>query len=151
MPINDQRISVLVVDDSPICVRLIKDAIEKAPSLQVVSTANTGEQAFALAYQQKPWVILIDLGMQIFTNPQAILYLRSRSPASTIIGLSLIEDNLPDRILRKFGLDAVVQKSLLNSELIPKILEQVSWIGIVQRDLHLHAILVENNLPGYNY
>ena len=146
---NDQKISVLIVDDSPICVRLIKEVIEKAASLQVVSTAQTGEQAFSLAYQQKPWVILIDLGMQLFANPQAILYLRSRSPASTIIGMSMLEDRLPDRILKKFGLDAVVPKSLMSSELIPKILEQVSWIGIVQRDAHMHSILVGYNFPGY--
>ena len=148
---NDQRISILLVDDSPMRLRITKEVIENAPSLNVTAIARTGEQAFSLAYQEKPWVILINLGMQLFTNPQAILYLRSRSPVSTIIGLSLNEDQLPDRILKKFGLDAVVPKSLLNSELIPKILEQVSWIGIVQRDPRLHSILVENDFPGASH
>ncbi len=129
---NDQKISILVVDDSPMCLRFIQEVVEKAPALHVTATAKTGDQAFSLAYREKPWVILIDLGMQIFANPQAILYLRSRSPASTIIGLSLLEDHLPDRVLKKFGLDAVVHKSHLSTELVPKILEQVSWIGVVR-------------------
>jgi DNA-binding NarL/FixJ family response regulator len=151
IPINDrQAISVLLVDDSPIFLHLTKELLERQRSLRVVASAFTGEEAFVKARRIKPWVIIIDLDMQIFTNPQAISYLRSRAPAATIIALTLLEDAIPARLLEKFGVDMVIKKSCIHLELVKAIQDQIEWIRIVQQDTYLNAVLVDNVLPYHN-
>jgi DNA-binding NarL/FixJ family response regulator len=123
--ISTQGISLLLVDDNPMFLHLLKELLERNSYMQIVGTAFTGEQAFAIARHKLPWVIIIDLEMQIFTNPHAISYLRSRSPASTIIALTLLEENLPSRSRDKFGVDAIIAKSRLFTDLTPVILQNM--------------------------
>jgi len=149
--INDrQAISVLLVDDSPTFLYLTKELLERQSSLAVVASAFTGEEAFVKARRTRPWVIVIDLDMQIFTNPQAISYLRSRAPAATIIALTLLEDAIPARLLEKFGVDVVIKKSCVHLELVQAIQDQVGWIRLVQQDPYLNTVLAENTLPHYD-
>lgn len=123
--ISTNAISLLLVDDNLMFLHLLKELLERNSYMQVVGTAHTGEQAFSIARLKLPWVIIIDLEMQIFRNPHAISYLRSRSPASTIIAMTLLEENLPARSRDKFGVDAIVAKSRLFTELTPVILENM--------------------------
>jgi DNA-binding NarL/FixJ family response regulator len=123
--ISTSAISLLLVDDNPMFLHLLKELLERNSYIQIVGTAFTGDEAFTIARLKQPWVILIDLEMQIFTNPHAISYLRGRSPASTIIAMTLLEDNLPSRSREKFGVDAIVSKSRLFTDLTPVILENM--------------------------
>jgi len=123
--ISKNAISILIVDDNPMFLHLLSQLLEREAFVHVVGTAFSGEQAFQMARQLLPWVVIIDLEMQIFTNPHAIAYLRSRSPASTIIALTLLEENLPYHLRDKFGVDAIIAKSRAFSELLPNILNNM--------------------------
>jgi DNA-binding NarL/FixJ family response regulator len=123
--ISTNAISLLLVDDNPMFLHLLKELLERTPYMQVVGTAFTGEEAFTTARLKLPWVIIIDLEMQIFHNPHAIAYLRSRSPASTIIALTLLEESIPSRSRDKFGVDTIVAKSRLFTDLTPVILQNM--------------------------
>jgi DNA-binding NarL/FixJ family response regulator len=123
--ISTKTISLLLVDDNPMFLHVLKELLERNSYMQVIGTAYTGEEAFTIARNRLPWVIVIDLEMQIFRNPHAITYLRSRSPASTIIAMTLLEENLPSRSRDKFGVDAIVAKSHLFTDLTPVILENM--------------------------
>lgn len=89
---------VLIVDDSPLCRELIKGALATDPDIEVVGTADNGEDAVAKALALKPAVITMDVAMPgvdgllatdriMGENPTPILVLtgdpRSQSPDLT--------------------------------------------------------------------
>ncbi len=123
--ISTSGISLLLVDDNPMFLQLLKQLLERTPYMHVAGIAFNGEEAFKIARRELPWVMIIDLEMQIFRNPHAISYLRSRSPASTIIALTLLEENIPPRSRDKFGVDAIVAKSRIFTDLTPVILDNM--------------------------
>ena len=50
-------IKVLLVDDSPIAITLLKRMLSTSPEIQVVGTARNGKEALELIPQLKPTVI----------------------------------------------------------------------------------------------
>lgn len=144
---NPSPISVLLIDDCILFLNLTQEILERNPLLKVVGRAFTGEDAFVEASRKTPWVIVLDLDMQIFSNPQAISYLRSRSPSATIIALTLLPNPDTERLMKKFGVDAVLPKSRVHTDLLPAILNQMDWIQMVQTDPRLHAWLREADTP----
>lgn len=54
---------VLVVEDSAVIRELIVHLLESDPALQVIATATNGEEAVAIAQQQQPDVITMDITM----------------------------------------------------------------------------------------
>lgn len=119
-------ISVLIVDDSPLFQRLIKELLERHPNLYIADAAISGEQAFSKARAIQPRVILLDLDMQIFTNPHAIAHLRAKSPASLIVAMTMLDRFDPQQIQNKFAVDAVLSKANLTVELAEAILEKAA-------------------------
>lgn len=120
-------ISVLIVDDSPLFQRLIRDLLERHPDIHVADAASSGEQAFTKARAIQPRVILLDLDMQLFTNPHAIAHLRAKSPASLIVAMTMLDHFDPQQIKNKFGVDAILAKAKLTAELTAVILENVVY------------------------
>lgn len=58
-----QKVKVLVVDDNRRIVSILKDAIEKEEELEVIGTADDGEDALQQIQAKKPDVVLLDLIM----------------------------------------------------------------------------------------
>lgn len=124
-----EKISVLVIDDSPIFQRLLCELLERQTGVCVVGTAGNGEKGFASARQLKPWVIVVDLDMQLFTNPYAIAHLRAKSPGSVIIGMTLLDHLILPQAQQKFGVDAILTKENIHIDLLPTIQKLCTFCG----------------------
>jgi two-component system chemotaxis response regulator CheB len=129
-----QRIRVLVVDDSVVIRRLVTQALEGDPLLEVVGAASNGSIALARAEQLRPDVITLDVempdmdGLQFLSNfrPQnrdvrVIMFstLTDRGAAATIEALSRGADDYVTKISNVGSLGQSLEA--LRSELIPKV------------------------------
>lgn len=59
----NKKISVLVVEDSPVAQLLLVHILNSDPALTVLGTANNGEEALAFLKRNKPDVIVMDIHM----------------------------------------------------------------------------------------
>ncbi|MBL8953878.1 MAG: chemotaxis-specific protein-glutamate methyltransferase CheB [Myxococcaceae bacterium] len=80
-----KKVSVLVVDDSPICRQLIIDALSKDPDLEIVGTAETGEQAIAKTATLKPNVITMDVDMPVMDGLTATERIMGENPTPILV------------------------------------------------------------------
>lgn len=60
-----KRIRVLLVDDSPLAIEIIRRMLATAPEIEVVHAASHGREALALVPQLKPDVVCTDLHMPV--------------------------------------------------------------------------------------
>jgi len=56
-------IRVVIVDDSPVIVELLTFALGDDPDLQIVGTAQDGEEAIRVVAEKKPDIVLMDINM----------------------------------------------------------------------------------------
>lgn len=82
------RRRVLLVDDNERDRHLLKVLLEEHEGIEVVGEASNGEEAQALAEQQQPDVILMDIRLPRTTGVEATRQINRRLPQVTIIGVS---------------------------------------------------------------
>lgn len=98
------RLRVLVVDDSPLMRRLIKDILASDPALEVVAEAPDGQTALRLIHELRPDVVTLDVEMPGLSGLQVLGYVMSETPTPVII-LTGLRD--PDLAMRALSLGAV--------------------------------------------
>jgi two-component system chemotaxis response regulator CheB len=81
-------ITVLVVDDSPLMMRMVSDLLNSAPNMRVVGTARDGMDAVEKTEKLRPNVVTMDLEM-----PKAAIDLRA---VDRVVPLP----NIVDEVLR---------------------------------------------------
>lgn len=86
------QISVLVVDDSNVFRRVLREIFEKNSNIQMVGEAVNGIQALELLLKLKPDVIIMDLEMPIMDGLTALQHLMIHTPIPTIIFSSLTKE-----------------------------------------------------------
>lgn len=82
---NAGRIKVLIVDDSTVQRKLLRDALGAEPDIEVVSQAVNGRLAMPRVRHLKPDVILLDQEMPEMTGLETLAAIRKESPDSTVI------------------------------------------------------------------
>lgn len=80
-----QKVSVLVVDDSPLCRQLIIDALQKDPELNVVGTAANGQEAFEKVVALRPNVVTMDVDMPVLDGLSATERIMGEYPTPILV------------------------------------------------------------------
>ena len=80
-----RKVSVLVVDDSPICRQLIIDALSQDPDLEIAGVAHTGEEAVRKTAQLKPHVITMDVEMPVMDGLTAVERIMGETPTPILV------------------------------------------------------------------
>ena len=116
-------ISVLLVDDNPIFLRILTRFLEERSRLEVivVGSADGGEKALAKAPLLKPQVILVDLAIPDIHGLELIPRLRVLLPDATIIALTLMDPGSYREAVMAAGADDFVSKATLETDLLPAI------------------------------
>ncbi|MGH7444380.1 MAG: response regulator, partial [Longimicrobiales bacterium] len=97
---------VLVVDDSPLMRRMIRDILEATLRWEVVGEAGTGFEAIRLLHQEKPDVITLDLEMPDLGGVETLGYIMSELPRPVVI-VSSHAERMADPALRALEYGAV--------------------------------------------
>ncbi len=114
-------ISVLLIDDNPTFLRIVQRFLQGADEINVVGTAEGGEEALAMIHRLKPDVVLTDLAMPRVSGMEAILRMRAAWPKMGIIALTLLDTTSYRQAALTAGADDFVAKDALNTDLLPTI------------------------------
>ncbi|PKF62926.1 chemotaxis response regulator protein-glutamate methylesterase [Psychromonas sp. psych-6C06] len=106
-------IKVLVVDDSSFFRRRVSEIINKSPALEVIATANNGQEAIDMVAKYKPDVVTMDIEMPVMDgitavkkimaiNPLPILMFSSLTHQGASATLDALEAGASDFLPKKF-------------------------------------------------
>lgn len=106
-------VHVLVVDDSPLMRRMVREILESEPGFKIVGEAENGREAIRRAKQLKPHLVILDLGMPVMNGLDAAPALKRALPGVRVILFTLYRDPEVEETARSVGIDAVVSKEAL--------------------------------------
>src|SRR5918993_561533 len=95
--------------------------------LEVVGASPTGEAAAAIVGETKPDVVITQLDMQLKEAEEILGAIRSASPGSKIVVLTLFDNLRYMQAVAGMGIDAILHKSSSAEEL-------VDTLGILSRE-----------------
>lgn len=89
---SNDRIRVLVVDDSAFMRRVLKEMIESDQSIKVIGTARDGDEGVEMALSLNPDVVTMDIEMPNVNGLEAIGAIMERRPTPIIVVSSLTNE-----------------------------------------------------------
>ena len=110
--------TILVVDDEPKIVQLLRDYLERAGFR--VLTASNGKTALALAHSEKPDMIILDLGLPEMDGLDVTRTLRKASNVP-ILMLTARSDETDKLIGLELGADDYITKPFSPRELVARV------------------------------
>lgn len=102
--------SVLIVDDHRIFREGVRNLLHQSNEFEVVGEAAKADQAVALATELQPDVVVLDLMLEDSDGLSAITPIRSHSPHSKIVVLSMNDDGAVVSHALKLGVQGFVLK-----------------------------------------
>lgn len=82
-------IKVLVVDDSSFFRRRVGEIINDSPALEVIATANNGQEAIDMVAKHKPDVVTMDVEMPVMDGITAVKKIMASTPVPILMFSSL--------------------------------------------------------------
>jgi two-component system invasion response regulator UvrY len=111
-------IRVLLVDDHELVRTGVKSILERAPDIEVVAEASTGEEAIELQKTSSPDVVLMDVSMPGIGGIEATRRLLVANPGISVIALTALDDDpFPSR-LNEVGAKGFLTKGCPAQEMI---------------------------------
>ncbi len=86
------KIKVLVVDDTAFMRKVIPQVLESDPDVQVVGTAENGQEGLEMIQAMGPDVVTLDIAMPVMNGLTAIKHIMIKSPAPIVVLSSLVSD-----------------------------------------------------------
>ncbi|MBC3797703.1 protein-glutamate methylesterase/protein-glutamine glutaminase [Acetobacterium tundrae] len=86
------KIKILIVDDSALMRRVLKEIIMSDPSLDVVGTARDGNDAIEKVHELKPDVITMDINMPVMDGLTAMQYILNDYPQIAVLMVSSLTE-----------------------------------------------------------
>jgi DNA-binding NarL/FixJ family response regulator len=111
---------VLLVDDNAVVRSFVRRLFESQSGFEVSGEAENGREALDKAEKLKPELIILDLIMPVMSGLDAAPLLKQLLPDTLIILFTQQDGSEVVRLAEAAGIDAVVSKSKVASELILK-------------------------------
>ena len=105
------------------------------PDMQLIAEAATGREAVQLHRQLNPDVTLMDLQMPDMSGLDAIIAIKSETPAARIIVLTTYSGDVLAQRALKAGAQAYVLKSLVRTEILNTIRVVYAGERLIQADV----------------
>lgn len=102
-----KKVSVMVVDDSPLCRQLIVDALGQDPDIEVVAQAENGQQAFDRAAALHPQVITMDVDMPVLDGLSATERIMAEHPTPILVLTADPRNQAPELTHRALAVGAL--------------------------------------------
>jgi DNA-binding NarL/FixJ family response regulator len=137
---ENDRLSILVVDDHPLVRDAIKGHLEKQPDFKVVGEAADGEEAVKIAEELKPDVIIMDICMPGIDGLEATKRIKASNPNIYILVLSMYDNS--EQVLRILdaGASGYLTKSIFGDEISKAVRSIISGESILPEKI-LHSVL----------
>ncbi len=138
------KIKVLIVDDSALVRRLLRDIMIDDPELDVIGTASNGIEAIRMVTELDPDVVTMDIHMPEMDGLTALEYIMKKSPRPVVMLSALAQKGAIPTIkaLELGAVDFIAKPSHFPSavkevreEVLEKVKMAASSRGFVQRGL----------------
>jgi DNA-binding NarL/FixJ family response regulator len=114
-------IRVHLADDHTMFREGIASLLTSRGGIEVVGQTSTGEEALALIERTKPDVVIMQLDMQLKVAKEVLSNIRSASPNSRVVILTMFDNLHYLKALSKLGVSAYLHKSSPSRELLATI------------------------------
>jgi DNA-binding NarL/FixJ family response regulator len=111
-------IRVLLADDHPVVRAGLASVLSEQRDFQLVGEAGDGERAVALACEQRPDVVLMDLRMPRMDGLTAIMHITRELPNVRILALSTYDGDADIRRALEAGARGYLLKDMLPTQLV---------------------------------
>lgn len=100
-------IRVLLVEDSPIALAILKRILSSSPEIEIVGTARTGKEALSLIPQVQPQVICTDLHMPEMDGLELTRKVMSTFPKPILVISASVEDQGSENVFKLLKAGAI--------------------------------------------
>ncbi|HLB65163.1 MAG TPA: response regulator transcription factor [Anaerolineales bacterium] len=114
-------IRLLLVDDHQVVRSGLRMLLESAGDVEIVGEAGTAKEALALVTEVKPDVVIMDIGLPDMTGIEAAREIRARRPETSIVALTIHEDQEYFFKMLEAGATGYVPKRAAPEELLTAI------------------------------
>jgi DNA-binding NarL/FixJ family response regulator len=118
---DDSPVSVLIADDSGLFAAALRAVLSGEEGIEVVGSARDGEEAYQLAEELRPHVVLMDISMPVLDGFAATERIRSRLPDVCVLMLTGSAAEADVRRAHEVGASAYVTKDQIAEELVAAI------------------------------
>ncbi|VFS73982.1 Nitrate/nitrite response regulator protein narL [Kluyvera cryocrescens] len=122
---NQERATILLIDDHPMLRTGVKQLVSMASDIQVVGEASNGEQGIELAEALDPDLILLDLNMPGMNGLETLDKLREKSLSGRVVVFSVSNHEEDVVTALKRGADGYLLKDMEPEDLL-KALQQAA-------------------------
>jgi CheY-like chemotaxis protein len=118
---DNGRLRVLLADDHEIVRHGLASLLAEDRAVKIVGEASNGREVVDLADRLRPDVVIMDVSMPIMSGDEATCQIKSQSPQTRIIGLSMWEEPEMRERMYQAGAESYVLKTAPSDELLAAI------------------------------
>jgi DNA-binding NarL/FixJ family response regulator len=102
---------ILIVDDDPLFVEMLRTALLDHDDFEVVGTARNGQEAYDLAVELKPSVVLMDVSMPLLDGVEATRLIHGLEDPPAVVLITGEDTETIDTAAYEAGAAAYLRKS----------------------------------------
>lgn len=133
---TEQKIKVLLVDDSEILLEGFSVLLAKQPNIEVVGQAHDGREAIDLSCQLHPDVVLMDIRMPVLNGIEATRGILNYYPSIKVIAHSSLLDEVSVEKMSEAGACDFLEKGCGLNKVAKSIEDAVGKIPALTLDVH---------------
>lgn len=118
---NSNAHSIILVDDHPLFRKGVAQLVEDDSNFSLVGEASNAKDGIALAEEQNPDVILMDLNMKEMNGIEALTELRARSITAVVVIFTVSNNEKDILAAMKAGADGYLLKDCEPEDLMEKL------------------------------
>lgn len=143
---RSKTIKVLIADDHALIRQGLKQILELDENIKVIAQATNGEEAFQLAQELNPDVVLLDINMPKLNGIETLKKFRNMGVSSKVIILTIHEDK--EYILKtlKLGADGYLLKDSSADNLI----EGIKMVYSGEQYIQTSVMDIVSKSPDYD-
>jgi|SRR5579863_3716698 len=102
---------ILIVDDSTLMRKTIRQVIERESGWQVCGEASNGAEAVSAVERLRPDIVVLDLSMPIMDGIEAAIQIKKLSPQMRLLMFTSYPTRSIEEAARSVGIEAFVAKN----------------------------------------
>jgi two-component system chemotaxis response regulator CheB len=116
---GQERLKVLLVEDSTLMAKILSSMLTATGHIEVVGTAQNGQDALEMAQNLFPDLILLDVNMPVMDGSTALKHIMIRTPCPVVV-MSNVGSGSPEAVFQFLDLGAVdfMAKPIKNKDLL---------------------------------